>query len=183
MENNKDKYKGFANAAEYVQDIYARYAAFQAENAEYVAYIKQKEESGELEAGYNDPQDMMNVNEMINIIETPEHEELLQEDPDLADAFERMKSTAAFYQKNDAFRKEMNVGMALLYADKIEAAENMITQMSQIIEAVKEHIAEKGSTPDLEDRLEQFETAMQYLKQDIALSQLQMNALQNELQN
>lgn len=27
MENNKDKYKGFANAAEYVQDIHNRYAA------------------------------------------------------------------------------------------------------------------------------------------------------------
>ena len=39
MENNKDKYKGFANAAEYVQDIYNRYAAFEAKNAEYLSSL------------------------------------------------------------------------------------------------------------------------------------------------
>lgn len=183
MENNNDKYKGFANAAEYVQDIHARYAAFEAENAEYLAYLKQKEESGELDADTKiDPQDMMNVGEMIKIIEAPEHEDFL-ENEELAHAFGRMKISADFYQRNEAFHKEMNEGMALLYADKVEAAKSMVEQMSVWIETIKEYIAENGSTPEQDDRLEKLETAVLYLKQDMALSQLQINALQKEMQN
>ena len=73
MENIKKKYKGFANAAEYVEDIYARYTVFQEANADYVAYLKQKEESGEYDlTAYNDPQDIMNANEMIKIIDASE---------------------------------------------------------------------------------------------------------------
>ncbi len=183
MENNNNKYKGFANAAEYVQDIQTRYAAFEAENAAYLADLKQREESGELDEGNYDPQDVMNIGKMIKSLDTPEHEALLNKDPELAHAFKRMKSSSEFYQKNDAFRKEMNEGMALLYADKIEAAQNMVTQMSHIIEAIKEYITENGSTLELVDRLKQLETAIMYLNQDMALSQLQMNALQTELQN
>ncbi len=183
MENNKDKYKGFANAAEYIQDIEARYAAFEAKNAEYVAYLKQKEESGEYDSkAYNDPQDMISVGEMIKIIEKPEHEGLLDNE-EMADTFAKMKSSSEFYQKNDAFRKEMNDGMALLYSDKIEAAETMIEQMTILIDTITEYIAENGSSPEHEARLGDLQKAVQYLKQDIALSQLQINALQKEMQN
>ncbi len=183
MENNKDKYKGFANAAEYVQDIYNRYAAFEAKNAEYLAYLKQREESGELDTDTKvDPQDMMNVGKMIEIIEAPEHEAFL-EDEELSHAFKRMKSSSEFYQKNEAFHKEMNEGMALLYADKVDAAKAMVEQMSVWIDTIKEYIAENGSTSEQDDRLEKLETAVVYLKQDMALSQLQINALQKELHN
>ena len=183
MENKKDKYKGFANAAEYIQDIEARYAAFEAENAEYVAHLKQKAESDEVDLkSYIDPQDMISVGEMIKIIEKPEHEGLLKDD-EVADAFTKMKSSAEFYQKNDAFRKEMNEGMALLYADKIEAAKTMVEQMTILVDTITEYIAENGSTPEHEDRLADFQKAVHYLQQDMALSQLQINALQKEMQN
>ena len=153
MENKEDKYKGFANAAEYVQDIQARFTAFETENAAYLAYLKQKEDSGDLEDNTND------------------------------DPQEVVQPSALFYQKNHAFRIEMNEGITLLYADKIEAAQNMITQMTQWIDKIKAHIAEYGSTADVDDRLEKLETAVMYLKQDMSLSQLQINALQKEIQN
>lgn len=124
----------------------------------------------------------MEMTKMIDIIEAPEHEKLL-ENEDVSHAFERMKISADFYQKNEAFHKEMNEGMALLYADKVDAAKSMVEQMSVWIDTIKEYITENGSTPEQDDRLEKLETAVVYLKQDMALSQLQINALQKEMQN
>ena len=44
MENKNDKYNGFATAADYIQDIQARYAVFEAENAAFMEPLEEQAE-------------------------------------------------------------------------------------------------------------------------------------------
>ena len=182
MENNNDKYKGFANAADYFKDIQARYAVFASENAEYMAHLDEQEKNGILETYRYDPQHMQDLHKMIDIIEDPEHAGVLEHE-ELAAMFEEMKETAEFDRQNEAFLKELHDALMVIQEDKIESAKGIIQTLTQAKELIEEQLAEKGHDPELVERLEKIEGNIRYYQRDVAISTMKRDAMQSHVQN
>lgn len=176
MEDNNDSNNEIAQIMIDFLDYLERFAAFRKENdSEIQAMMRRAEERNDPPPS-NDPQDMFNVDALIEVIE--EHD--IGKD---FESYEHLKNAADLYHKYRAFTAEGRYYQRILAESQLKLLNKQLTTYSNWLKNAKKDVAKGNTDPQLLVSIKKMEEFLISMNNQKAKLELEVAAMQPHISN